>query len=75
MYSDMRMAERRDPVVQNLGREIDRLQREAYSNGRRDAQTEAALCSVVPTILANVDNLQLSDADFRQFIRNTLGDR
>ena len=26
----------------------------------------------VGTILANVDNLLMSDADFRQFIRNTL---
>lgn len=41
-------------------------------NGKIMSKETVPAKNFVGTILANIDNLKMSDTDFRQFIRNTL---
>ena len=41
-------------------------------NGKTMSKETIPAKNFVGTILANVDNLRMSDAEFREFIRNTL---
>lgn len=61
---------RREPVVFKLNESIERLQYESFDAGRKYAEREANM--TIATFKANVDNPKLSDAEFRQFMRNCL---
>jgi len=59
-------------LVGVLNREVVEMQFAAYQLGVDEHYSDFCL---VNTISANVDNDKLSDADFRQFIRNSIAGR